>query len=56
MRVNYIWHLELNLFILSGICMVVMFIVSERRGRMELIVKLVCSKFIRDSRFWGAKW
>ena len=48
MRVNYLWHLELNLFISSSIYMVVMFAVSERRGRMELIVKLVCSKYIRD--------
>ena len=48
MRVNYRWHLELNLFIPPVGCVVVMFVVSERRGRMELTVRIVCFKFIRD--------
>ena len=48
MRVNYRWHLESNLFISPVGYMVVMFVVSERRGRMELIVRFVCSKFKRD--------
>ena len=48
MRVNYRWHLELNLLILSVGYMVVMFVVSERRGGVELIVRIVCSKFIRE--------
>ena len=48
MRVNYRWHLELNLFISPVGYMVAMFVVSESRRRMELIVRIVCSRFIRD--------
>ena len=48
MRVNYRWRLELNLCVSSTGYTVVIFVVSERRGRMELIVKLVCFKLIRD--------
>ena len=48
MRVNNRWHLELNLSISPVGYIVVMFVVSGRRGRMGLIVRFVCSKFIRD--------